>query len=185
MNVRQRQNRNRRLMQMIFGSQLFSFFSTYNLRIWAYRKCYDIGERVRIMEGVVFSRKHAIEGKLTIGQDVLLGRNVYIDYTGPVTVGDRVELSGGAMIISHSHDVLDKQSKKIELAPLHIADDAWICVNALIMPGVGYVGKKSVVSPGSVVYKRVPDYAIVRGNPAKIVAVVPPEIRNRRKTREM
>ena len=181
MNRRQKENRNRRIMQMIFGSQLFSYFSTYKIRIWAYRKCYNIGDGVRIMEGVVFSRKHSQEGSLIIGKNVLLGRNVYVDYTGSVRIGDRVELSGGVMVISHSHDVLDKQSKKIEVETLHIADGAWICVNALIMPGTQYVGKNSIVCAGSVVYKKVPDYAIVRGNPAKIVGVVPPEIRSRRK----
>jgi len=185
MNARQRQNRNRRLIQMIFGSQIFSYFSTYKLRIWAYRKCFDIGENLRIMEGVYISRQHGVEGKLTIGRNVILGRNITIDYTGDVILEDEVDLSAGVMLITHSHDMFDKQSKKIILVPLHVAEGAWISVNAMIMPGVGYIGKQAVISAGSVVYKQVPDYAIVRGNPAKIIATVPPEMRNRWKTEAM
>lgn len=178
MNARQRKNQSRRIVQMLFGTQLFSFFSTYKLRIWAYRKWFNIGNNPKIMDGVFLTRQHAVEGELTIGRDVHLGRNITIDYTGNVTVGDHVELSAGSILLTHSHDILDKQSKKIELTPLHIEDSAWICLNAVIMPGVGYIGKKAVVCPGSVVYKRVPDYAVVRGNPARVVAIVPPELRN-------
>jgi acetyltransferase-like isoleucine patch superfamily enzyme len=165
---------------MIFKSTFFSLPSTYKLRLWAYRKAFGLGEGVRIMEGVEFLRKHAMEGKLSVGRNVLLSRRVSIDYTGGVTIGDDVALSEGAMVMSHSHDPLNLKAKIIELTPLHIADGAWICVNAMIMPGVGYIGKKAIVSPGSVVYKRVPDYAIVRGNPAKLVAVVPPELREQK-----
>jgi len=173
MNARQKLNRNRRLVQMIFGSQIFSFFSTYRLRIWAYRNWFDIGENFKLMDGVYFTRQHGIEGTLTIGSNVTLGRNITIDYTGNVAIGDHVELSSGAILISHSHDVFNKQSMRTFLKPLHISDGAWIAVNAMIMPGVGSVGKNAVVCTGSVVYKKVPDYAIVRGNPAKVVGYIP------------
>ena len=44
----------------------------------------------------------------------------------------------------------------------------WIGANAVILPGVT-VGKGSVVGAGAIVTKDVPEYAIVGGNPAKVI----------------
>jgi acetyltransferase-like isoleucine patch superfamily enzyme len=53
--------------------------------------------------------------------------------------------------------------------PIFIGHDAWIGANALIMPSVGRVGIGAVIGAGSIVTKDVPDFAVVVGNPAKIV----------------
>jgi len=47
-----------------------------------------------------------------------------------------------------------------------IESDAWIGMNAMIMPGVR-IGEGAIVAAGSVVIKDVPPYTIVGGNPAK------------------
>ncbi|WP_370739025.1 CatB-related O-acetyltransferase [Paenibacillus aquistagni] len=47
-----------------------------------------------------------------------------------------------------------------------IESDAWIGMNAMIMPGVN-IGEGAIVAAGSVVVKDVPAYTIVGGNPAK------------------
>ena len=47
-----------------------------------------------------------------------------------------------------------------------IQSDAWIGMNAIIMPGVT-IGEGAIVAAGSVVSKDVPPYTIVGGNPAK------------------
>lgn len=47
-----------------------------------------------------------------------------------------------------------------------IKSDAWIGMNAMIMPGVT-IGEGAIVAAGSVVLKDVPPYTIVGGNPAK------------------
>lgn len=49
-----------------------------------------------------------------------------------------------------------------------IGHDTWIGHGALIKPGLT-IGHGSVIGQGSVVTKNIPDYAIVAGNPAKIV----------------
>lgn len=177
-----RQNLVRTIVQWIFQSMFFSLPGTYRLRLWAYGKCFGIKHKFFMTENVYFRRTHHTEGEISVGKGVTFSRGVYIDYTGGVTIGDGVALSSGCKLLSHAHDTYDMESKIINLTPLHIADGAWLCINALIMPGVEYIGKKSIISPGSVVYKKVPDYAIVRGNPAKVVAIVPPEVRARMKS---
>ncbi|TPV62125.1 acyltransferase [Aestuariibacter sp. GS-14] len=47
-----------------------------------------------------------------------------------------------------------------------VGEDTWIGNGALVMANIG---KKCVVAAGSVVISEVPDYAIVGGNPAKVL----------------
>jgi phosphonate metabolism protein (transferase hexapeptide repeat family) len=49
-----------------------------------------------------------------------------------------------------------------------IGPDVWIGHGAILMPGVS-VGMGAIIGSGSVVTKNVPDYAIVAGNPAKLI----------------
>jgi acetyltransferase-like isoleucine patch superfamily enzyme len=49
-----------------------------------------------------------------------------------------------------------------------IGDDVWIGMNAIICSGVK-IGQGAVVAAGAIVTKDVPPYAIVGGNPAKLI----------------
>lgn len=51
---------------------------------------------------------------------------------------------------------------------IYIGNDVWIGLKATIMGGV-HIGNGAVVAAGSVVTKDVPPYAVVGGNPAKII----------------
>lgn len=50
-----------------------------------------------------------------------------------------------------------------------IEDDVWLGHAALILPKVKLIGRGSVIAAGAVVTKDVPKYAIVAGNPAKVI----------------
>jgi serine acetyltransferase len=49
-----------------------------------------------------------------------------------------------------------------------IKDDVWIGANAIILSGVT-IGQGALIGAGAVVTKDVPPYAIVGGNPAKVI----------------
>lgn len=58
--------------------------------------------------------------------------------------------------------------EEIEKKKIIIGNDVWIGANATILPGIE-IGNGAIVGAGSVVTKNVPDYAIVVGNPAKVI----------------
>lgn len=63
--------------------------------------------------------------------------------------------------IVESDTILD--NKKI-----NIGNDVWIAANVVILPGIS-IGDGAVIGGGSVVTKSVPPYAVVVGNPAKVI----------------
>lgn len=59
-----------------------------------------------------------------------------------------------------------------------VEDDVWIGYGSIILSGV-HIGQGAIIAAGAVVTKDVPPYAIVGGNPAKIIKYrFPEEIRN-------
>lgn len=61
------------------------------------------------------------------------------------------------------------QSKESTRGGLEIGSDVWIGQNAIILPGARRIGDGAVIGAGSIVTKDVPDFAIVAGNPARII----------------
>ncbi len=59
-----------------------------------------------------------------------------------------------------------------------IGNDVWICYGTMLLSGVT-VGDGAVLGAGSVVTQKVPPYAIVAGNPAKVIRYrFPPDVIN-------
>ena len=94
-----------------------------------------------------------INGKVIIGKSVMMGPDVCIYAINHAT--DRVDIP------------INLQGVAPE-APVVIGDDVWIGARAIILPGV-HVGAGAVIGAGAVVTKDVPDYAVVGGNPARIL----------------
>lgn len=57
----------------------------------------------------------------------------------------------------------------VELNPLEIGNDVWIGANAVVLPEVNRIGDGAVIGAGAVVNRDVPPYAVVLGNPARLV----------------
>lgn len=109
-----------------------------------------------------------------------MARDVDLDYTGDLTIGNGVAMSEGVKILTHGHDHLGLQDENIVandghrtyMTPLTIGDNVLIYARCLIMPGVNSIGENSIISAGSIVYHEVPANVVVAGDPAKVVAKI-------------
>lgn len=61
------------------------------------------------------------------------------------------------------------EKESIVRTQIIIEDDVWVGHNAIILPAVNLIGRGSVIAAGAVVTKNVPRYAVVGGNPAKVI----------------
>ena len=104
--------------------------------------------------------------KITIGNRVFINSNLLAMARGGITIEDDVQIAANVQLLSNNHDLYDRAV--LLCKPIVIKQGAWIGAGASIMPGVT-VGKYAVVGAASVVTKDVPDYAVVVGNPAKVI----------------
>ena len=125
------------------------------------------GRNINIEKGAYFGDGSQIE----IGDNSGIGVNCRV--CGPVKIGDNVMMGPEVIVltVSHKYDRLDipmlEQGHK-EPEPVIIGDDVWIGTRAIILPGIS-VGKGAIIGASAVVTKDVPEYAVVCGNPAKII----------------
>lgn len=60
-------------------------------------------------------------------------------------------------------------AEPVQSNPLSVGHDVWIGQNAIICPNCRFIGNGAVIGAGAVVTHDVPAYAIVAGNPARLV----------------
>ena len=112
-----------------------------------------------------------ITSKMEIGDRSGVGINAKMH--GKVVIGKDVMMGPDCIIYTKNHAFCDttipmnKQGFSAE-KPVIIGDDVWIGGRVIILPGV-HVGKGAIIGAGAVVTKDVPEYAVVGGNPAKIL----------------
>jgi len=122
--------------------------------------------------GSVFSKSSALSKFAFFGEGTVIMRNATVNCD--VNVGKHVIINTSASV---DHDC--------SIAGfVHISPNATLCGNvtvdegahigaaAVLLPGIK-VGKWAVVGAGAVVTRDVPDYAVVVGNPARVIRVNP------------
>jgi virginiamycin A acetyltransferase len=98
-------------------------------------------------------------------------------------IGRYCSIASGVRIINHNHPLAFKGTSGlffnplfgvserwlIEHRPLEVGNDVWIGANAVIMPEVNRIGDGAVIGAGAVVNRDIPPYAVVLGNPARVI----------------
>jgi virginiamycin A acetyltransferase len=107
------------------------------------------------------------------------------------TIGRYCSIAQTARIMNRNHPLEFKSThafffnpllgycrgEKVEFIPITIGNDVWIGHNAIVMPNVKSIGDGAVIAAGAVVNKDVPEYAVVVGNPGRVVKFrFPPEV---------
>ncbi|GAC1329221.1 MAG: WxcM-like domain-containing protein [Candidatus Dormibacteria bacterium] len=139
----------------------------------------------------VWAFAHVVEGA-QIGADCNICDHVFVE--GGASLGDRVTLKCGVQVWDGVHledDVFVGPNATFSNDPFPRSKDhlseypqtlvrrgASIGASVTVLPGLT-VGSLAMVGAGSVVTRDVPDFAIVMGNPARIVGYVGPDGRTR------
>jgi putative colanic acid biosynthesis acetyltransferase WcaF len=104
---------------------------------------------------------------LELGAESSIGEWTLIYNLGPVRIGAQATISHRAHLCAGTHDYSDPTLPLLRQL-IEVGQQAWVCADAFIGPNVR-IGQGAVVGAGSVVVKDVPDWAVVAGNPAKVI----------------
>ena len=104
---------------------------------------------------------------LTVGDWTAIGEEAFVYNLGPVTLGEKVTVSHRVQLCAGTHDYTQPDLPLLK-PPIVIRDQAWVCADAFVGPGVT-VGEGAIIGARAVVTKNVEPWAIVAGNPAKMI----------------
>jgi UDP-2-acetamido-3-amino-2,3-dideoxy-glucuronate N-acetyltransferase len=132
-------------------------------RVWAW---------AHVLQGAIIGKECNICDHTFLENDVRLGDRVTIKCG--VSVWDGVTIEDDVFIgpsVAFTNDKFPRSKQTLEIyAKTTIKEGASIGANATLLPVT--IGKYAMVSAGAVVTRDVPPYAIVVGNPARIVGYV-------------
>lgn len=110
----------------------------------------QLGDAVFLGEGTVVMANVVINNSAKIGKNCILNTSSVIEHD--CKLGDFVHLSPNATLAGG----------------VSVAEGTHIGANAVVIPGVT-IGKWAIVGAGAVILRDIPDYAVVVGNPGKII----------------
>lgn len=114
---------------------------------------------------------------ISVGDNVNLGvKPILLAELSKIEIGSGVMFGPEVMVIGGGHNIslvgkfMSSVSVKTgnEDLGVVIQDDVWVGARAILLRGIT-VGRGAVIGAGAVVTKSVPPYAIVGGNPAKVL----------------
>lgn len=125
------------------------------------------GKGLRVDKDCLFFHTH----KMRIGNNVWIGRRVFISGRGGLTIGNDTFLAFDSVILTEHH--IYKKGQLIRktgftAVPTKIGSNVLVGAKAIIMPGVT-IGDNVVIGANSVVTKNVPSKTTVAGIPAKVI----------------
>lgn len=136
----------------------------------------NIGEDTKVWQfcvvlaGAVIGKNCNINAQVLIENDVIIGNNVTVKSGVQIWDGTRIEdnvFLGPNATLTNDKTPRSKQYPEA-FQGITLKEGCSIGANATILPGIT-IGKNAMVGAGAVVTKDVPAYAVVVGNPAKII----------------
>lgn len=126
-------------------------------------------KRLRIGAGSYVAAHAYVMEDVTLGERCTL--NPYAIARGLVVMGDDVRVGAHASLLGFNHGIAS--DRRVDQQPtvtkgITIGDDVWIGSNAVVVDGVT-IGSHAVIGAGAVVTKDVPEWAVMGGNPARLI----------------
>ncbi|HHS9880251.1 acyltransferase [Klebsiella aerogenes] len=108
---------------------------------------------------------------INIGSETYIGPRCNLGAAAFLKIGRKCQIGAGVSFIAENHS-FDSKSEIFEQGVtrkgITIGNDCWIGNNVIVLDGVT-VGDGVVIGAGAVVTKDIPDFAVVVGNPARIL----------------
>lgn len=120
-----------------------------------------------------YCKVKATEGPLRIGRNVEIATHCFVAAEAAgIAIGDDAMIGPLAAVIGNNYRY-DRLDVPVRVQPktskgIRIGSGVWIGAGAVILDGAD-IGDNVIVTPNSVVSGRVPDNAIVQGNPARVI----------------
>jgi acetyltransferase-like isoleucine patch superfamily enzyme len=134
---------------------------------------FRIGEGTRIQAPPRINGQAKLFSNLVVGKNCDIAAECVFDLAEKITIGDKVTLSPGVMILTSTHelDIKEHRAGPLQLAPVTVGDGVLLGARSIILPGVT-IGDGAVVNPGAVVNKDVAPQTRVGGTPAVPIEVL-------------
>ena len=141
---------------------------------WGPRLCWGwrrfllrlFGAKVGVQVHIHPSARIFLPWNLEIGDWSSVGFDALLYNLGPMKIGERVTISQRAHLCGGTHKFREA-SMPLVRAAITVGDEAWICADAFVGPGVT-IGTRAVVGARAVAMKDVAPGDIVTGNPARV-----------------
>lgn len=123
----------------------------------------------------LFPHGNVLKGSLVVGKGTIMGKQIEIDCTGNVVIGDFCVISPGVKIITHTHDFNEgcvpiiAEEKGIKATSIKIGNNVSIGEDAMILPQTKEIGDYSIIGARAVVTKQIGEGEIWAGNPARMI----------------
>jgi acetyltransferase-like isoleucine patch superfamily enzyme len=137
----------------------------------------SLGEKVIINRDcwiqVLGGRGDDVSTKIVIQSHAGIGMGATISAAQQVTIGEYVLLARNVYISDHGHafknlDVPIMHQGVDGIAPVSIGRSTWLGENAVVLPGVT-IGQHCVIGANAVVNTSIPDFSVAVGAPARVV----------------
>ena len=129
----------------------------------------SIGNDVSIGNNVLLSNIEIPQGTLSIDNGASIDNGTFLDFSGSVFLREKAHIAQGCYITTHSHGYDHHNAP--QGSSLEIGKNAFVGAKSIVLYNCNRIGDYAVVGAGSVVTRNVPDYAIVAGNPARIIKI--------------
>jgi putative colanic acid biosynthesis acetyltransferase WcaF len=121
----------------------------------------QIGKNVHIYSSAIIY----MPGNLVVGDWSAIGEWTLIYNLDEIVIGNKTTVSQRAHLCAGTHD-FEQPDLPLIRKRIVVGDQAWVCADTFIGPGVN-IGDGAVVGARAVVVKNVEPWAVVAGNPAR------------------